>query len=79
MEGTVGSDVVVVVLDGGVVPEDAEDGLSTPHCPSGARDVWGDVATADATAQDAHLEVDVAAAVAPAAAVIAATATAYLG
>ena len=68
----------MVDVDVGVVPEDAGDGFSTLRCPSGAREVVGDVAAVIAAMQtDAGPQEDVVA-VAAAAAVVAATAAACL-
>ena len=45
VEGTVVGEGEVVVVDVEAVPEDAGDGFSTLRCPSGTREVVGDVAT----------------------------------
>ena len=65
-----------VDVDVEVMPEDAGDGFSTLRCPSGAREVVGDVSTVIAATQtDAGLQEYAVVA----AAVVAATATACLG
>ena len=63
-----------MVVDVGMVPEDAGDGFSILCCPSGTRDVLGVVVAVAATTQGAGLDVDAAVAVAAAAAAVAAAA-----
>ena len=59
MEGTEIGEGDVVVVDVGMVPDDAGDGFSTLCCPSGARDVLGVAVAVTATTQGAGLDVDV--------------------